>query len=80
MRASVPTILPVERTAPSVMERLNGLFDKIEFAWQVRRERDQLRGLDDHMLKDLGLDRGQVEAEVSRSLFDLPRKRRSFGR
>lgn len=36
-------------------------------AWrQRRRSRRELRALDEHMLSDIGLTRGQVEVEASR--------------
>jgi uncharacterized protein YjiS (DUF1127 family) len=35
-------------------------------AWQERaRSRQMLRGLDDHMLRDIGIDRSVAEAEGS---------------
>jgi uncharacterized protein YjiS (DUF1127 family) len=40
--------------------------------WQERaRQRRQLQGLGDHMLKDLGLHRADVEAEVSKPFWRL---------
>lgn len=47
-------------------------------AARVRRERRRLLTLDDRMLKDLGLSRGDVHAEASRSLFDVPRRTSMF--
>lgn len=38
--------------------------------WQERaRQRRQLQGLGDHMLKDLGLHRADVEAEVAKPFW-----------
>ena len=42
-----------------------------ELALQVRRERRMLLGMDDRMLKDLGLS-DIAHAEASRSFWDLP--------
>ena len=75
MRTSVPTVtrLPISQTS-----RRKGLSDvivRMETMWQIFRERQALRSMDDHMLKDLGLDRGQVEKEVNRSFFDVPDQR-----
>ena len=40
-------------------------FDRL-LAWQERaRSRQMLRGLDDHMLRDIGIDRSVAEAEGS---------------
>jgi uncharacterized protein YjiS (DUF1127 family) len=50
------------------------LIRTIELAFQVRRERRMLLGMDAHMLKDLGL-RGIAEAEASRRFWDVPRER-----
>ena len=44
---------------------LAALFDRL-LAWQERaRSRRMLRGLDDHMLRDIGIDRGLAEQEGS---------------
>ena len=42
-----------------------------ELAIQVRRERRMLLGLNDHALKDLGLDRGNAYAEATRACWDI---------
>lgn len=41
---------------------------------RVRAERRSLMALDDRMLKDIGLSRGQAENEAGRSIFDVPRR------
>jgi uncharacterized protein YjiS (DUF1127 family) len=48
------------------------LVERFAFMLRVRRERQALQGLDDATLKDIGLSRGDVEREGSRSLLDLP--------
>ena len=75
MRTSVPTVtrFPISQTS-----RLNIWTDaiaRLETIWQVYRERQALRSLDERMLKDVGLDRGQVEAEAGKSFFDVPGQR-----
>lgn len=40
--------------------------------WRVRRERRTLMSLDARMLKDIGLNAGDVERETGRSIWDLP--------
>ena len=45
---------------------------RILFVVRVRRERNALLSLDDAILKDLGLSRGDVHRESGRSLLDLP--------
>ncbi len=72
MRTSVPTISSIPTTGPSLLVRVGRLIAKLELMLQVQRERHALRALDDRMLKDIGLDRGQVEIESSRSWLDLP--------
>jgi uncharacterized protein YjiS (DUF1127 family) len=42
---------------------------------QIWRERRMLAALDDAALKDIGLNRADVERETSRSPLDLPRQR-----
>jgi uncharacterized protein YjiS (DUF1127 family) len=42
----------------------------------VWRERRMLASLDDRALKDIGLNRGDVERECGRSVLDLPKRRR----
>jgi len=50
-------------------------FAWVELAMRVHRERRDLARLDDHMLKDIGLDRGQAFRETTRDFADLPRRR-----
>jgi uncharacterized protein YjiS (DUF1127 family) len=51
----------------------------LQFAMRIARERRMLASLDDAALKDIGLNRGDVEREISRSPMDLPRRRSPFG-
>jgi uncharacterized protein YjiS (DUF1127 family) len=51
--------------------RIGRLVGAIELALQVRRERRTLLGLDDRMLKDLGLN-GVAYKEASRPFWDVP--------
>jgi uncharacterized protein YjiS (DUF1127 family) len=54
--------------------RLARLIGTIELALQVRRERRILLGMDDRMLKDLGLN-GTAYAEATRPFWDVPADR-----
>jgi uncharacterized protein YjiS (DUF1127 family) len=54
--------------------RIARLLGRIELAIQVRRERRILLGMDDRMLKDLGLN-GIAYAEASRPFWDVPADR-----
>ena len=49
-----------------------GIVARVRFAMRVRRERNALLSLDDAILKDSGLSRGDVHRESSRRLLDLP--------
>ncbi len=40
--------------------------------WRVRHERRMLRGLNDHILRDIGLTRAQASREVARPFWDAP--------
>jgi uncharacterized protein YjiS (DUF1127 family) len=55
-------------------KRIARLIGTIELALQVRRERQILRGMDDHMLKDLGLN-CTAHAEAARPFWDVPADR-----
>ena len=54
--------------------RLTRLIGAIELALQVRRERRTLLGMDDRMLKDMGLN-GVAYAEANRPFWDVPADR-----
>lgn len=58
---------PVIRT---FLARLNDLI-------VLRRQRQDLASLDDHMLEDIGMTRGQVQAEARRGFWDAPATWRS---
>jgi uncharacterized protein YjiS (DUF1127 family) len=63
------------REYPSgIANGITRLIRTIELALQVQRERRMLLGMDDHMLKDLGLS-GIAEAEASRPFWDVPLER-----
>ncbi len=79
MRTSVPTAGPsLGRSGPQ--RRIHGseiLWPLLmaEYLWRIYRERQQLKGLDPRLLKDLGLSQDRVDREVSRTLLDAPRNR-----
>lgn len=50
---------------PRLLERLLTMFD-------VQRTRIDLSRLDDERLRDIGLSREEVEAELSRPVWDVP--------
>ena len=54
--------------------RIAHLLGALELALQVRRERRMLMGMDQGMLKDLGLN-GTAYREASRPFWDVPRER-----
>jgi len=51
--------------ARQIRDAASAAIDRV-LAWQDRaRSRRMLRGLDDHMLHDIGIDRGMAESEGS---------------
>ncbi len=40
--------------------------------WRIRRERQQLLELSDHMLRDVGLTRSQARQEAARPFWAVP--------
>ncbi len=42
-------------------------------ALSMRRERHRLAELDQHLLRDIGVTRAEVEAELARPFWDAPR-------
>ena len=54
--------------------RIAHLMGALELALQVRRERRTLMGMDDRMLKDMGLN-GVAYAEANRPFWDVPTDR-----
>jgi uncharacterized protein YjiS (DUF1127 family) len=66
--------LPSREWPRGIAKGITRLIRAIELALQVRRERRMLLGMDDHMLKDLGLS-GIAETEANRPFWDVPRER-----
>ena len=50
-----------------------GLFAHLPGMASLRRQRARLAGLDDRMLRDIGLDRAEAAAEAARPAWDAPR-------
>lgn len=48
------------------------LFRRLWTALEVGRSRARLAQLDDHMLRDIGLDREQAQHEADRAAWDVP--------
>lgn len=63
------------RLLTTSISRARSLLAKIKFAKQIANERHTLRHLSDHQLRDIGMTRNQIGAEISRSIFDLPHSR-----
>ena len=51
------------------------LISILDLAFEVRRERRILLGMDDRALKDIGFNRGDAYAEAHRSFWDIPANR-----
>ncbi|MFV0292049.1 MAG: DUF1127 domain-containing protein [Paracoccus sp. (in: a-proteobacteria)] len=56
----------VRLPSPSPMATLAGW-------WRARRKRQQLLGLNDYMLRDIGLTRKEAELEAARHFWDVTR-------
>ena len=50
---------------------LRAFLARLDMAWRVRGERRELVGLDDALLKDIGVTPGEVAEEVRRSFWDI---------
>src|SRR5260370_21621465 len=70
-RLSRTSSLPSRECPRGKAKGITRLIRTIELAFQVRRARRMLLGMDDHMLKDLGL-RGISGADASRPFRDVP--------
>ncbi len=75
MRTSVPSIAQIPVRPTTGRARWTNFVARLGLMWQVFNERNQLKSLDDRTLKDLGLDRDQVEREAKRSFTDVPGNR-----
>lgn len=68
-------------TLPSILTRLRDglgrLAERIALADAVARERQTLAGLDDRLLRDIGVDRATAIEESRRDYWDLPTRRRA---
>jgi uncharacterized protein YjiS (DUF1127 family) len=62
-------LLP-SRTAPK--PGLLGLFRALQARLALKRARNRLAMLDDHLLCDIGLSRSDAQAEAQRPLWDAP--------
>jgi len=51
---------------------VNTLTTKMKLARQIARERNSLRHLSNHQLRDIGLTREQVDHEIRRGWLDIP--------
>lgn len=57
---------PARRPRASLIAEFVGTF----FLWQERwAQRERLKGLDDHMLRDLGLSRADAQAEADKPFW-----------
>ncbi len=67
MHRAAPLSAPVRRPrSTSLLQRIGQLF-------ALRRQRDRLRHLPPHILRDIGLTPEQAEREADRPVWDAPR-------
>lgn len=55
-------------------QTMKSFFKQIKLAYQVAQQRHDLKHLDDHMLKDIGLTHAQVDEETNRDFWDIPNR------
>ena len=72
-RGSVPTIGPALGAGMSAIWTRTVRF--LNAALSVAAERRSLAGLDDRMLKDIGISRSHAQWESGRDFFDIPEHR-----
>jgi uncharacterized protein YjiS (DUF1127 family) len=70
-RAASPQTSDCTRTAGTIWN----LISVVHLAFEVRRERRMLLGMDDRELKDMGFNRGDAYAEAYRPFWDIPADR-----
>jgi len=68
-------VAPRSWGAETVVQRISQVVRT--FAWwaEVARQRQQLREMDERMLKDLGISRAEAVVEGSRPFWDVPPRR-----
>ncbi len=59
-------------TRPSILSSLLGALPYLRVAPSVAASRARLADLDDAMLADIGLTRGQAQAEAARPIWEVP--------
>lgn len=59
-------------TRPSILSALLGGLPYLRLAPAVAASRARLGEMDDAMLSDIGLSRGQAQAESARPIWDVP--------
>ena len=59
-------------TRPSILSSLLGALPHLRVAPAVAASRARLADMDDAMLADIGLSRGQARAEAARPIWDVP--------
>jgi len=62
-------VVPCRRPAGRLDRRASGGFRQLWHAWRQRRELRRLSELDDRMLRDIGLSRGDVERALARPFW-----------
>ena len=75
MHTSVPSIELRPAASLNLGAAALKVFERVELAFKVARERHNLAGLDERMLKDIGLNSADVHRETSRAVWDTPRTR-----
>jgi len=66
------TVTHTSATCATKTHTGHGLLARIIGMIAIRRQRNALKNLDDHLLRDIGLTRDEAEIEAEKPLWDAP--------
>ena len=62
------------KASSGLWNRIAAVIDYIDACLETRRQRRALAVMDNHQLKDIGLNRADVDGEASRSFWDVSKR------
>ncbi|MDX8348131.1 MULTISPECIES: DUF1127 domain-containing protein [unclassified Cognatiyoonia] len=66
------TVTHTRATCATTTKTPRGLLARVVGMIAVRRQRNALKSLDDHLLRDIGLTRDEARIEAEKPLWDAP--------